>query len=67
MKDFLQQNSKALAGAISALVVLILKPFVPQVLDPAFQPSLEILIGLIAVGVAVWLAPANKSKDDSNE
>ena len=66
MKDFLQQNSKAFAGALTALVVLILKPFCPQVLDPTFQPALEVVIGPIMVGAAVWFAPANAKKDDPN-
>lgn len=66
MKDFLQQNSKAIAGALAALVVIVLKPFCPQVLDPAFQPALEIVVSFILVGAAVWIAPANKSKDDTN-
>lgn len=29
MKDFLQQNSKVIAGALAALVVIVLKPFCP--------------------------------------
>ena len=35
--DFIRENAKAIAGAVSTLVCLLLKPMVPAVADPAFQ------------------------------
>ena len=60
--DLLKENAKAIAGAITTLVVLALKPFVPMVLDPMFQPSLEIIVSAIIIAGTVWLVP-NKPKE----
>ena len=58
--DFIQEHSKAFAGAFSALVVLMLKPYAPAVLDPTFEPALEIVVSMVVVWLSVYAAPANK-------
>jgi len=55
--DFLRENAKAVSGAIVTLVVLLLKPFVPVVMDPLFQPALEIVVSSLIVAGTVWLVP----------
>ena len=62
--DFIKENAKAFAGALSTLLVLILKPFVPAVADPTFQPALEIIVGVLVIAATVWLVP-NKPKDEA--
>ena len=62
--DILRQNAKAIAGAIATLIVLLLKPYVPAVVDPAFQPALEIVVAIVIIAFAVWRVP-NTPKDDS--
>jgi len=55
--DFLRENAKAISGAIVTLIVLLLKPFLPAVVDPLFQSSLEIIVMSIIVAAAVWAVP----------
>lgn len=57
MMDFLRGNAKAVAGAVTTLIVLLLRPFVPAVADPMFQPALEIIVGALIVASTVWLVP----------
>lgn len=59
--DFIQANAKAIAGAVTTLVVLLLRPYLPAVADPTFQPALEIVLSFLIVALAVWLVP-NKPK-----
>lgn len=59
--DFLRENAKALAGAIATLFVLVLKPFLPVVADPTFQPALELVFSILIVAISVWITP-NKPK-----
>ncbi len=63
--DFIRENAKAIAGAATTLVCLLLKPLLPPVADPAFQPALEILITALIVAATVWLVP-NKPKGDAS-
>jgi hypothetical protein len=65
--EILQQNSKAIAAAAATMVVVCLKPFWPAVVDPAFQPALEVLLSVAFVVGSVWVAPANKPKDTPHE
>lgn len=60
--DFLRENAKAFSGALATLIVLLLKPFAPVVMDPVFQPSLEIVVMSIIVACTVWLVP-NKQRN----
>ena len=55
--DFLRENAKAFSGALVTLIVLLLKPFVPVVMDPLFQPALEIVVSALVVAGTVWLVP----------
>lgn len=59
--SFLQENAKAIAGAVTTLVVLFLKPYFPQVVDPTFQPALELVVSMVIIGMSVWMVP-NKAK-----
>ena len=60
--DFIRENAKAIAGAVSTLVCLLLKPMVPAVADPAFQPALELVASALIVAATVWAVP-NKPKE----
>lgn len=59
--DAIRENAKAIAAALSTLLVLILRPLMPQVSDPTFQPALEVVLSFLIVALAVWLVP-NKPK-----
>lgn len=61
--DILRENAKAVAGAVATIVVLLLKPFVPAVADPTFQPALEIVVSMVVIAAAVWCVP-NQPKGD---
>ena len=62
--DTIRENAKAIAAALSTLLVLILRPLMPQVADPTFQPALEVVLSFAIVGLAVWLVP-NRPKGDA--
>lgn len=62
--DAIRENAKAIAGAVTTLVVLLLRPFVPAVADPLFQPALEIIVGTAIVAMTIWLVP-NKPRGDA--
>lgn len=62
--DFIQTNAKAIAGAVTTLVVLLLRPYLPAVADPTFQPALEVVLSFLIVGIVVWRVP-NKPRGDA--
>lgn len=62
--DTIRENAKAIAAALSTLLVLILRPLMPQVADPTFQPALEVVLSFAIVGLTVWLVP-NRPKGDA--
>lgn len=55
--DFIRENAKAFSGALATLIVLLLKPFAPVVMDPLFQPALEIVVSALIVSATVWVIP----------
>lgn len=60
--SFMRENAKAFAGALATLVVLFLKPYVPAVVDPTFQPALELVVSMLIIAATVWAVP-NKPKE----
>ena len=57
----LKENAKMIAGAVATLVVLLLKPYVPELASPEIQPAIEIVIGALIVAASVWLTPTATS------
>lgn len=57
----IRENAKAIAAALSTIIVLLLRPLMPQMADPMFQPALEVVISFAIVAAAVWMVP-NKPK-----
>ena len=55
--DFLRENAKMFAGALSTLIVIMLRPYFPTVALPEFQPALEIVLSIVVVAASVWLTP----------
>lgn len=61
--SYLRENSKGIAAALSTLLMLAIKPFVPDMADPAVQPAIEAILGALFVAGSVWFAPSNRQKD----
>ncbi len=66
MDKFILANAKMWAGAFVVAVTLLLKPYLPQLVDPSLQEALVTLIQIGLTAAAVWITPNKKLEDSSN-
>ena len=53
----IKENAKMIAGAVSTLVVLLAKPYLPELGTPEVQAALEVVVGAVIVAASVWFTP----------